>query len=239
MVRFILFLFATCAAFAAEVTVLSYNIRHCEGVDGKLDVARIAAVIRSVKPGVVALQEVDRKTERAGGADQAEELGRLTGLTAIFGRAIDYGGGQYGNAVLTRLPVKRWANHPLPGQEPRALMEVDFGAFTFFATHLDATREDTHRAAAAAEINRLAKSPALLAGDLNAVPGSTPMKILAGEWSVAGEGLSLPTIPVRQPARQIDYILFRPATRWKVIEIRVLDEPLASDHRPILAVLEY
>ena len=48
----------------------------------------------------------------------------------------------------------------------------------------------------------------------------------------------MPTIPVREPARQIDYVLFRPAERWKVIETKVLDEPVASDHRPLLAVLE-
>jgi endonuclease/exonuclease/phosphatase family metal-dependent hydrolase len=45
-------------------------------------------------------------------------------------------------------------------------------------------------------------------------------------------------VPVRTPLRQIDYVLFRPATAWKVIDVRVLDEAVASDHRPLLAVLE-
>jgi endonuclease/exonuclease/phosphatase family metal-dependent hydrolase len=219
--------------------VLSYNIHHGEGVDGKIDLERIAAVIRSAKPDVAALQEVDRKTGRSGGVDQAGELARLTGLKMIFGRTIDYDGGLYGNAVLTRLAVKRSENHSLPGSEPRALIEADLGEFTFFATHLDATRDEARRVEGAAQINRRVaggKSPALLAGDLNAVPGSAPMKTLAALWSIAGEGS--PTIPSRKPVRQLDYILFRPADRWKVIQVRVLDEPVASDHRPILAVLE-
>jgi endonuclease/exonuclease/phosphatase family metal-dependent hydrolase len=239
MVRTLLSYLATCAALAAQVTVLSYNIRHGEGADGRIDLERIAAVIRSAKPDLVALQEVDRKTGRSGGVDQAEELARLTGLKMIFGRAIDHDGGLYGNAVLTRLAVRRSENHPLPGSEPRALIEADLGEFTFFATHLDAGRDEARRVEGASEINRRvagAQFPALLAGDMNAVPGSAPMTTLAAEWSVAGE--QMPTIPSQKPVRQLDYILFRPARRWKVIRVRVLDEPVASDHRPILAVLE-
>lgn len=232
-----IFLFV-CAALGAEVRVLSYNIRHCQGLDGKVDAARIAAIIRSVRPDVVALQEVDRSVGRSGRVDQAEELGRLTGLRAVFGRTIDLDGGQYGNAVLAGLPVVRSVNHPLPGAEPRAVIEVDFGGFAFFATHLDVGRDDALRMKSAAEINRRVKGPALLAGDLNSVIGSGPMKLLSAEWSFAGQGGELPTIPAPKPTRQIDFVLFRPADRWKVIEVRVLDEPAASDHRPILAVLE-
>ena len=37
-------------------TVMSYNVRHCEGMDGKLDVARIAAVVNRARPRFAALQ---------------------------------------------------------------------------------------------------------------------------------------------------------------------------------------
>jgi endonuclease/exonuclease/phosphatase family metal-dependent hydrolase len=200
-----------------------------------------ASIIQSVKPDLVALQEVDRRTGRSGVVDQAAELARLTGLHMIFGRTIDHDGGLYGNAVLARAPVARSENHPLPGVEPRGLIEVDTGDLIFFATHLDATRDDAKRLEAAAEINRRAAAserPALLAGDLNAVPGSAPMKKLAAEWSISSDGQNLPTIPARRPVRQLDYVLYRPAAAWKVIEVRVLDEPVASDHRPIFVVLE-
>src|SRR5690606_2840765 len=69
-----------------KITVLTYNIHHGEGMDGKLDLERIANVIRSVNPDLVALQEVDRKTQRSAGVDQAEELARLTGMRHVFGR---------------------------------------------------------------------------------------------------------------------------------------------------------
>lgn len=229
-----------------RLTVLSYNIRHGMGMDGRIDLERTAAVIRRAAPAIVAVQEVDRRTERSGAVDQAEELGRLTGLKAVFGRAIDHQGGQYGNAVLSRLPVLGSTVHPLPGEEPRALLEVRLKAqaqeILFFATHLDATRPEDHRKAAGERIVRIAaargRTPAILAGDLNTVPERATLPVLASAWTIAGGGRERPTVPVENPRRQIDWILFRPAERWRTVEVRVLDEKTASDHRPILAVLE-
>jgi endonuclease/exonuclease/phosphatase family metal-dependent hydrolase len=231
-------LLLSCAAHAATLRVLTYNLHHCQGMDGKVDVERIAAVIRSVKPDIVALQEVDRNVSRSGRTDQAAELGRLTGMEAIFGRAIDLDTGQYGNAVLTRLPVRASATYPLPGAEPRVLLEVEFEGFRFFSTHLDVGRDEGRRLESVAEINRRAKGPSILAGDLNAALGSGPLQALAAEWKLAGEGQSLPTFPSRSPTRQIDFILFRPAAGWRVVEVRVIEEPVASDHAPLFAVLE-
>ena len=63
------------AAESRRVRVLTYNIHHGEGVDGKIDLARIAAVIQRSSADVVALQEVDQATGRSNGIDQAAELG--------------------------------------------------------------------------------------------------------------------------------------------------------------------
>jgi endonuclease/exonuclease/phosphatase family metal-dependent hydrolase len=244
--RIILLALASIALHAQTVRVLSYNIHHAEGMDGRIDLDRIAKVILSVNPDAVALQEVDVKTARSGGVHQIEELARLTSMKWFFGKTIDHQGGDYGNAVLTKLPATFARNAPLPGKEPRALMEVTLdvaGAkVAFFATHLDASREETARVAAAKAILKLAKgkNPAILAGDLNAVPGSETITLLEAKsaWTRAGAPDILPTIPVKEPRRQIDFILYRPANRWRAVEIRVLDEPVASDHRPIFAVLE-
>ena len=73
----------------SQVRVLTYNIRHGQGMDGRVDLSRVADVIRRLEPDVVALQEVDQATTRAGGVDQAAELGRLTGLHSAFGKAMD------------------------------------------------------------------------------------------------------------------------------------------------------
>ena len=233
-----------------QLRVLSYNIHHGEGVDKSLDIERIADVIKSVKPDVVALQEVDRGVTRTKGMDQPGELSKLTGMEVVFGNNIRYQGGDYGNAVLSRLPIKRRENHPLPALrngEQRGVIEVELelpGSKTsllFFATHFDYHPDEAERLASVKFIDELPlfeKQPhAILAGDLNALPESKTLQLLASSWNRANDAVQF-TFPAEKPVRQIDYILVRPKSRWKTVEFRVLDEPVASDHRPILAVLE-
>ena len=233
-----------------RIRVLSYNIHHGEGVDGKLDLNRIAQVILSVSPDIVAVQEVDRKTVRTNRVDQPAELSRLTDMEILFEKNIDFQDGEYGNAVLSNLPVVKHENVHLPllgGGEQRGVLIVELKpeaideTILFLGTHLDHRSDDRERLASAARINELIQQrddqPAILAGDLNATPDSAVLTTFGKKWSRSGQ-TELPTIPVTQPNRQIDYVLFRPADRWRVVEVRVLDEAVASDHRAILAVIE-
>ncbi|MBN1672060.1 MAG: hypothetical protein JXR37_13560 [Kiritimatiellae bacterium] len=88
-----------------RLSLLSYNIRHGRGMDDRVDLQRIAAVIRSVQADIAALQEVDGLQPRSGGIDQAEALARATGMAAVWGPAIQHADGRkYGNVLLTRLP---------------------------------------------------------------------------------------------------------------------------------------
>ncbi|HVK09665.1 MAG TPA: endonuclease/exonuclease/phosphatase family protein [Gemmataceae bacterium] len=234
----------------ATLRVLSYNVHHGEGTDGKLDLARIAKVITTAKPDLVALQEIDRGAKRTGGVDQAAELARLTGLHVEFGKAIDLQGGAYGLATLSRYPLHGARVHPLPGkkgQEARIVLEarVEVGAgraITFLNTHFQHDDAAT-RAEQAAKVSDLfagADGPVVLAGDLNATPESEPMKALAKHWTPATPfDRGLKTIPAGAPKSQIDYVLVRPAGRFKVVEATVIEEKVASDHRPVLAVLEW
>jgi endonuclease/exonuclease/phosphatase family metal-dependent hydrolase len=80
--------------------------------------------------------------------------------------------------------------------------------------------------------------PIVLAGDLNAVPGSDPINLLGRQWSCADQDDPQPTFPSVKPARKIDYIMYKPKGRWKVVELRVIDEKVASDHCPVFVVLE-
>lgn len=241
-----------------ELRIVSYNIHHGEGNDGKFDLERIAKLLKSVEPHIVALQEVDQKTARASGIDQPAELARLTGMEVVFGRNIDFQGGGYGTAVLSSLPIKAHASHKLPSfysDEQRGVQVVELGeageeGIVLFATHLEYRADDRERMASAEMINSLVSKYgsqlALLAGDLNAEPESRVMKEFAKLWTPAlppGEESDEPkaglfTFPAGEPTKQIDYILYRPADRWEVVEVRVLEEAVASDHRPILAVLK-
>ena len=230
--------------------VLTYNIRHGQGEDGKLDLERIAEVIKSVDPDIVALQEVDRSTGRSSGVDQSVVLGELTGMDAVFGEAMPFEGGSYGVAVLTKWQVMKIANHPLPhdtGQEPRTALAVqvlpDNGLpeLIFASTHL-CNQSDQTRLWQCGRINTVLLNstlPVLLAGDLNALPDSKPMmELLENGWADAALGGS-PTYPSDRPRLRIDYVLFRKSDPWKVLSVEVLDEPDASDHAPVLVVLQW
>src|ERR1019366_7899785 len=230
---------------AGRLVVLTYNIQIGTGMDKKVDLARTAAVIGSVAPDLVALEEVDHKSRR------------LAGMHLIFGKAsdregIDQNGGDYGNAILSRFPIKSSQNRALPntpGVERRAVLEVEIdwprpgGAslpLRFLAAHFDNASE-ADRVASAKALNDLATSkpnmPTIFAGDLNSAPDAEPVKILSQQWSLTSGELS--TYPANAPRRQINYVFFRPARAWKVVEVKVVDEAMASDHRPVLAILEY
>lgn len=246
---------ATAAAEAngeqpTRIRVLSYNIHHALGIDGKLDLERIANVILETQADIVALQEVDSKATRSGSVDQAAELARLAKMNYVFGSNIPLQGGHYGNAVLTRFSIVASTNHLLPcleNGEQRGVIEAELEiaqgeeTVTLFATHLDHRRPEKERVASAVFINKLvgklAKKPALLAGDLNDVMNSNTLSKFGMVWTPTNDQ-PLPTIPVANPKRQIDFILYRPAERWRVIETKTIKEPIASDHLPILTELE-
>ena len=88
-----------------RLRVMTYNIHAAKGVDAKVDLARIADVIRSYGPDLVALQEVDVHRARTGAIDQARELGDALGMTAVFAPTLERDGGHYGIATLSKLPV--------------------------------------------------------------------------------------------------------------------------------------
>ncbi|MBN9523596.1 endonuclease/exonuclease/phosphatase family protein, partial [bacterium] len=188
---------------------------------------------------------------RSGKVDQAAELARLTGLHAEFGKAIDLQGGGYGLAILSRFPLKGAKTDALPGkpgQEARIVMSArvepgaGWPAVTLLNTHFQHDDGPTREAQAAKldELFGTAEGAFVLAGDLNAAPGSAPVRALAAHWAFATEpgGKGLLTIPADTPRQQIDYVLYRPVAAFRVAEARVIDERVASDHRPVLAVLE-
>ncbi len=243
------------ALLPPRVSVLTYNIHHAEGVDGRLDLERIAEVIRKSGADVVALQEVDQGVSRSNNVDQPQRLAELLGMQFAFGANIDLQGGKYGNAVLSRFPIRAWKNHMLPnvdGGEQRGVLQVDIELpnqvpLRFLATHFDHRPKSAQRLASAVMINDLftAAEPHLcmcLAGDLNAIPDSDVLDKIREHWVLPTDQTQA-TIPVNQPSRKIDYILMKkPAPKTESIlsevESRVIAEAIASDHRPLLSEFE-
>ena len=240
----ILILLAGCTSKPTKpITVLSYNIHHGAGMDTILDLERIARVINSVSPDIVALQEVDINTERNGNINQMEVLGKLTNMNFVFGKSMDFNDGQYGNGILTKFPVKSHKVHPLPGEEPRsalaAIIKIEEETeIVLISTHL--STQEKNRLESLQPIEDILKDykqlPLIFAGDLNAVPESQVLSGLSKNLNNAT--IDQKTTPVDMPMRQIDYIMFTPKDRWSVVSSRVLDEKIASDHRPIMSILK-
>lgn len=235
---------AVCGApSVAELRVVCWNIHHGVGMDGKLDLERIAAVIRAQDPDVVMLQEVDKECDRSGDVNQTAELGRLLGMHAAFGKAMDLGSGEYGQAILSRTPILEVKVHELPSQgEPRiafsAVLESPMGKVTVASLHLDHLDEARRFAQAQVAAAELLKSPhpVVLAGDFNADLESRTMAVFAqAPWSHLAKEMPVETCPADVPVREIDHVVTRSlrVARPPV----VLAEAVASDHRPIFAVL--
>jgi endonuclease/exonuclease/phosphatase family metal-dependent hydrolase len=165
---------------------------------------------------------------------------------------MDYLGGEYGVAVLSRWPLLRTHNESLPSlpdREPRTALtvEVNPGAggplIEFTCTHLDQTRDPENRLAQARYLNtRLVREDGqatILAGDLNARPSTEVMDLFDQRWTNPPAADPSPISPSGRPRLRVDYVLIRPSATWRVIESRIIDEPVASDHRPLLVVLEW
>ena len=234
--------------------VLCYNIHYGQGTDGKYDLQRLADVINKAKPDLVALQEVDVGVRRSGRVHQAQRLGELTEMSVRFGPTQHYQGGLYGNAVLTRLPVLDVVIQPLPYTEstaqrvtyPRGAISVTVRGpndkpLRFVSTHFQHNVPED-RLAEAKAINKLFvgtnKVPTILAGDMNAVPDSDPIRELVKHWTNAIDNNASPTAPSKKPTSRIDYIFYRPKAMFRLTHTEVIDESVASDHRPVLAVFE-
>lgn len=222
------------------VVLLSFNIRHGVGMDGRLDLGRAAAVVRASKADVVVLQEVDVGCGRSGRVDQAAELGRLAGLRAAFGKALDFDGGSYGQAVLSRWDLLETKVHRLPGAgEPRIVFEAvvatpggKLGVASVHLDHQDPARR-LAQAKAAADALGVREHPVVLAGDFNDGPQSPVLaSFRAAPWRLWAKRGAGATWPADAPRAEIDFVVSKGCGE-QAGGVEVIEEVMASDHRPL------
>ncbi len=242
---------STAARGKVRLRVMTYNVHVGIGMDKKIDLARIAEVINRERPDLVALQEVDRGVERTQRVDQIKELARLTKMDYAFAHNLNYQGGQYGVAVLSRTPIlsvdHRRYQH-LREAERRGFIRVEVEVrgqrINFVNTHLDYQHADNRLFEAEQMLAALpaqGESPVIVAGDFNDEPTGTTYKLMlknfVDAWAAsgaAGDGL---TYPADKPTKRIDYIFHRAGVGVSVKSARVTGT-LASDHLPLVAELE-
>jgi endonuclease/exonuclease/phosphatase family metal-dependent hydrolase len=233
-----------------RVRLVTYNIRGGLGMDGKRSLERIAQTLVEIGADIICLQEVHQRLPWSGWEDQPKRLSHLLKMPIFFQGSWGIGGSQFGNCVLTALPVKRFTRYPLPRKlapvlawsEPRCLLEIMCetvsGVITVFNTHwsLDSRDRMLSSKRMASILSRIQTS-CILAGDLNAVSSSPEIQTLlqTGTMTDAGAALDLPTFPSLQPHRRIDYLLH--SSRLSLKSLRVLDTQ-ASDHLPVVAEWE-
>lgn len=218
--------------------IMSYNIRNGVGIDDRTDYDRTAEVINRVNPDVVAVQEVDSVTARSGQTDVLRVLAGKTRLHPVFASAISYDGGKYGIGILSKEKPVSSRYLPLPGrEEARALLVVEFPDYIFCCTHLSLTPADG--IASIPVIRQVAENsakPLFIAGDWNATGGSELLADMQKDFRVLNDPKQ-PTFPADQPDSCLDYIAGYVGKGMPFIRLSsaVVAEPVASDHRPIVA----
>lgn len=215
------------SAVDRPLRVMSFNIHHGAGLDGQLDLQRIADVIDEADLDVVGLQEVDRHwSSRSDFVDQAEWLARELNMHVVYGANLDLDPAspdqprrQYGTAILSDAPILESDNTYLPrfdGHEQRGLLRarvvVRGVPVQVYNTHLQHNNA-AERIAQAEAIEALIGTPddsVVMMGDLNAVPGTPEIETLVDRlidaWVAAGVGDGS-TYPAEDPDRRIDYVL--------------------------------
>ena len=229
---------------SSRLTVASYNIHGGVGRDGRRDVERVARVIESLDADIIALQEVETRRASAGEALQMDVLGHLVGLEAISAPTIERDDGHYGNALLTRLPVRavRKLDLTFGRREPRGAIDVDFDIagtpLRVIGTHLGLTpRERRH------QVQRILETVAdqqdgvtVLLGDINEwLVTGRPLRWLHRRF---GECRAQRTYPAWFPVFALDRIWVHPQDALLCFEVRrTPDARMASDHLPVRAEL--
>ncbi|WP_207510543.1 endonuclease/exonuclease/phosphatase family protein [Longitalea luteola] len=236
----------------SSIKVMTYNIHTAEppAAPGVVNIDAIAKVIRDEAPDIVFLQEVDKNTGRNGYTkDQSAELGALTKMNVAYFSAINYMKGFYGVAILSKFPMSHIRKQLLPkgnaAEEQRVigLAQVDLpgkDSLLAMVTHLQHDNEAS-RLLQVRELVNVASSitiPVVMGGDLNERPSATDfINVLDGGFTRTCT--SCPnTFPASNATAVIDYLAYKPAARFSVMNHKAVMETYASDHLPVISELK-
>lgn len=236
------------ASTKKTLRIMTYNIHVGVGMDKKLDLERIAEVINRERPDLVGLQEVDRGVKRTEGKDEIAELAKLTRMDFSFAHNLDYQGGQYGVAILSRFLIQHADHQKYENRREserrgmlRVEVEVDGKKVNFVTTHLDYQYEDGRLFETEQMLRHVdgLAGPLIIAGDFNDEPVGSSYKLLRSKFDDAWAGNKTAgfTYPADKPTKRIDYIFYRATDRMRVKKAWTVNT-LASDHLPVMAELE-
>ena len=233
-----------------EVRVITYNIHHGNppAEKGKIDLDAIATVISNSKADFALLQEVESGTTRSFGQNQAKEIAQKSGLRYfMFFKAIDFAGGDYGIAILSRFPAdssKKIILYAQEGGEQRVMGLIytlipKFGKVCIATTHFDLPNKiRIVQVAQADSILKAQSLPIIFGGDLNAKPDSPELKTLFDNYVTADPPYKF-TFPNKNPDRTIDYLFIGKKSGFTIKDYSVIENINSSDHLPLTMTLSY
>ncbi|WP_078427212.1 endonuclease/exonuclease/phosphatase family protein [Alkalihalobacterium alkalinitrilicum] len=221
------------------ITVTSYNIRYGKGIDNRVNLERTIETLRSLDADIISLQEIERYSIRSKFQDQVRLIAEALDMNATFYPSLSYPGLYYGNAILSRFPIKDTELITFKNRrEDRSaiLSNIQLSnkqSIYVLNTHLGLNREERLQAIEMIhqKLNKI-EGPILLKGDLNSLPKKQEYEIWNSYLSKSNEGMPIQTYSSRD--WQIDYIFH--SKEFVVNQTSVLQSE-ASDHYPISAVL--
>lgn len=251
-------------ADAQELKVATYNIAA-----GRVsDVEHVAMAIKAINADIISLNEVDVKTKRSNGIDQVSKLAGLTGMHGAFGKALNFEGGEYGIAILSKYPIEKQQvfNLPSGNGESRVLLVVQLRKpgveepIIYMTTHLDWQENPAIKLNQIREIeniaigntdskfSEIASRIKILSGDFNDVIGGPAINELVRYWNpVKKEGQDFRTWPAANPALDLDHIFTFKGQRWSIENVAIPNKtsewkgvnwPATSDHVPISVTMK-
>ncbi len=246
------------AALAKTLRIMTYNVHGCMGLDGKISPERIARVIARQDVDVVALQEIDVGRKRSGNIDQAETLARKLGMTSHFHPSYFMEEGQYGNAILSRYPLKIIRKNALPRLndlgllEPRGALwvELDVSGVKVNLINSHLSLWPAERLLQADALlgpdwigSIVCQGPVILCGDFNANPRSRVCQRIGAKLRdaqlIVESHKPKSTWLATHPFTRIDHFFVSPDVEVKSIAVPDTElDRIASDHLPLIVNLK-
>lgn len=236
-----------------NLKIMSYNIRHGNGLDHVQDLSRSAKIIASQAPDLCGLQEIDNFCLRSDSVGQTEYLAKKTLMTGTFAKFMDFDKGAYGMATLSAKQIVSTKILKLPDgiYEPRVSIinevQITEGYTILFANvHFDWVSGDEgasnrlNQAKKLVEYLNESELPCVIVGDFNCTPESPTMEYFANEGFVFADKGNDNLSFQGEHKLELDHLIFRGSkeVQFKKTSVRLLQEPIVSDHRPLIVELE-
>lgn len=233
---------------ADRLRVTTYNIHKGRGMDGRVKIARVAALLKEIDADIVALQEVVGHDEGPPERHQARYLAETLEYHWAVGETRKHRGGVYGNVTLSRIPFvySRHVDLSVPRREPRGMLRTDVplanGLLHVFNVHLGTSYFERRIQARRLLHEEQLREPELtgsriVLGDFNEWVAGLVTRVLRTEFQRAELSAKKPRgYPSFFPLLDLDHIYCdRHLCLERAFFVRTPLSLLASDHLPLVA----